>query len=55
MRKLGVWSVIRKKRPFAGRKPSVVFLNVLALEFVADRPNQKLVTDITNVRVGDGT
>jgi len=29
MRELGIRSVIRKKRPFAGRKPSVVFPNVL--------------------------
>lgn len=53
MRELEIRSVIRKKRPFAGRKPSVIFENVLAREFSAEQPNKKLVTDITYVRVGD--
>lgn len=53
MRELEIRSVIRKKRPFAGRKPSVIFENVLAREFTAEQPIQKLVTDITYVRVGD--
>jgi putative transposase len=53
MRELEIRSVIRKKRPFAGRKPSVIFENVLAREFTAEQPAQKLVTDITYVRVGD--
>lgn len=52
MRELGVCSVIRKKRPYAGRKPSVVFPNVLNREFTAEAPQQKLVTDITYVRIG---
>jgi putative transposase len=53
MRELGIQSVIRKKRPFYGRRGSVVFPNVLNREFCADHPFQKLVTDITYVRVGD--
>ncbi|WP_124115998.1 IS3 family transposase [Paenibacillus xylanexedens] len=52
MRELQIRSVIRKKRPFAGRKPSVLFRNVLNREFSAAAPQQKLVTDITYVRIG---
>jgi len=52
MRELGIRSVIRKKRPFAGRKPSVVFPNILNREFTAEAPLQKLVTDITYIRTG---
>lgn len=52
MRELGIQSVIRKKRPFAGRKPSVLFPNVLNREFTAQVPQQKLVTDITYIRTG---
>lgn len=52
MRELGIRSVIRKKRPFAGRKPSVVFANVLNREFSAKTTRKKFVTDITYVRVG---
>ncbi|WP_435303371.1 IS3 family transposase [Paenibacillus amylolyticus] len=52
MRELQIRSVIRKKRPFAGRKPSVLFRNVLNREFSAAAPVQKLVTDITYVRIG---
>jgi putative transposase len=53
MRELGIRSVIRKKRPFAGRKPSVVFENVLNRQFTADEAKKKLVTDITYIRVVD--
>jgi len=53
MRELGIKSVIRKKRPFYGRRGSVVFPNVLNREFYAENPFQKLVTDITYIRVGD--
>lgn len=52
MRELGIRSVIRKKRPNAGRKPSVVFANVLNRDFKASAPFTKLVTDITYVRIG---
>lgn len=52
MRELGIRSVIRKKRPNAGRKPSVVFANVLNRDFEASAPFTKLVTDITYVRIG---
>jgi len=53
MRELGIQSVIRKKRPFYGRRGSAVFPNVLNREFCTENPFQKLVTDITYVRVGD--
>jgi putative transposase len=51
MRELGIQSVIRKKRPFAGRKPSVVFDNVLNRQFTSEAVRKKFVTDITYVRV----
>ncbi len=53
MRGLGIKSVIRKKRSFYGIRGSVIFPNVLNREFYAEIPFQKLVTDITYVRVGD--
>ncbi len=53
MRELGIQSIIRKKRPFYGRKTSVIFNNHLNREFQADKQNQKYVTDITYVRIGD--
>ncbi|MFD5854345.1 IS3 family transposase [Cytobacillus pseudoceanisediminis] len=53
MRELGIRSVIRKKRPFYGRKGSVLFPNVLNREFFAEKPYEKLVTDITYIRVGN--
>ncbi len=53
MRELGIKSVIRKKRPFYGRRGSVVFPNVLNREFFAENRSEKLVTDITYVRVGE--
>ncbi|GCD83022.1 hypothetical protein PTHTG4_20850 [Parageobacillus thermoglucosidasius] len=33
MRELGIQSVIRKKRPFYGRRGSVLFPNVLTIHF----------------------
>lgn len=53
MRELRIRSLIRKKRPFYGRKTSVVFPNVLQQNFWASRPLEKLATDITYIRVGD--
>ncbi|WP_429898917.1 IS3 family transposase [Gottfriedia sp. S16(2024)] len=53
MRNLGIRSVIRKKRPFYGKRGSVVFPNILNRKFSAEKPYQKLVTDITYVRTGD--
>src|SRR5690606_21775474 len=53
MRELGIKSVIRKKRPFYGHRGSIVFPNVLNREFSAENRFEKLVTDITYVRVGE--
>ncbi|HFJ9273969.1 IS3-like element ISBth8 family transposase [Bacillus cereus] len=53
MRELGIQSIIRKKRPFYERKTSVVFKNHLNREFQAEKQNQKFVTDITYVRIGE--
>jgi putative transposase len=52
MREMGIQSVIRKKRLFAGRKPSVVFDNVLNRCFTAQSAMEKYVTDITYIRTG---
>jgi len=52
MRELNIRSVIRKKRPFFGRKASVIFSNILNREFTAVAARSKLVTDITYVRIG---
>ncbi|AMA72793.1 integrase [Aneurinibacillus sp. XH2] len=47
MKDLDLRSVIRKKRRFFGKQPSVVYPNLLARQFKAEAPNQKWVTDIT--------
>lgn len=47
MRKLGIQSVIRKKRCYFGKSGSTVYPNLLGRNFKAQRPNQKLATDIT--------
>lgn len=52
MRELGIRSVIRKKRPFYGRRGSVVFPNILNQNFYAKEYYQKLVTDITYKQIG---
>jgi len=52
MKKLGIRSVIRKKRRFFGKTASIVHPNRLERQFYADKPLSKLVTDITYIRVG---
>jgi putative transposase len=52
MKKLGIRSVIRKKRRFFGKQASVVNPNRLERQFYAEAPLRKLVTDITYIRVG---
>lgn len=52
MRELGIRSVIRKKRPFYGKRGSVVFPNILNRNFYAEDYYRKLVTDITYIRIG---
>jgi putative transposase len=53
MKELGVRSVIRVKRRFFGKQASVVNPNRLERNFQADKPLEKLVTDITFLRVVD--
>lgn len=53
MKKLGIRSVIRKKRRFFGKQASVVNANRLDRQFQADSPLSKLVTDITYIRAGE--
>ncbi len=53
MKKLGIRSVIRKKRRFFGKQASVVNGNRLDRQFQADSPLSKLVTDITYIRAGE--
>ncbi|QSF42845.1 IS3 family transposase [Paenibacillus tianjinensis] len=48
MGELGIQAVIRRKRPYYGKKEAyVISENHLNREFNADLPNQKWVTDIT--------
>lgn len=53
MREMGIRSLIRKKRPFFGRKASVVFPNVLRQNFLTSRRLEKLATDITYIRINN--
>lgn len=53
MKKLGIRSVIRKKRRYSGKQVSVVHPNRLERKFHVEAPLRKLVTDITYIRVGD--
>ncbi|WP_434954064.1 IS3 family transposase, partial [Paenibacillus polymyxa] len=53
MKKLGIRSVIRKKRRFFGKQASVVNANRLDRQFQANSPLSKLVTDITYIRAGE--
>lgn len=48
MKRLGIRSMIRRKRPYYGRQEAyVISTNTLNREFQASRPNEKWVTDIT--------
>jgi putative transposase len=53
MGRLQIRSVIRKKRRYHGRQVSMVYPNRLERHFAAERPLEKLVTDITYLRVGE--
>ena len=54
MRKLGIQSVIRKKRRYFGKSGSTVFPNLLGRNFKAQLPNKKLATDITYLPTTSG-
>jgi putative transposase len=49
MKELNLRSIIRKKRRFFGKTPSVVNPNLLNRKFKTDKPNHMYVTDITYV------
>ncbi|OZB89963.1 hypothetical protein CJP46_36010, partial [Paenibacillus sp. XY044] len=53
MKELGIRSVIRKKKPYFGKKEAyVISENILNREFHAARPLEKWVTDITYLPFG---
>ena len=54
MRKLGIQSVIRKKRRYFGKSGSLVFPDLLGRDFKSHFPGQKLATDITYLPTADG-
>ncbi len=54
MRKLGIQSVIRKKRRYFGKSGSVVFPDLFGRDFIALFPGKKLATDITYLPTSEG-
>ena len=50
--RIGIRSIIPKKRHFAERKPSVVFANVLNRKFPIGTPLQKFVNEFPCFRTG---
>lgn len=55
MKKLGIYSVIRKKKKkYASTKPDEVAENILQRNFYATAPNQKWATDVTEFKVPGG-
>lgn len=54
MRKLGIQSIIRKKRRYFGKSGSIVFPNLLERNFTAQLPYKKLATDITYLPTSSG-
>nr|WP_262380699.1 IS3 family transposase [Bacillus infantis] len=53
MKEMDIQSVIRKKRKRHGHSPTIIFPNRLKRNFKAAGPNQKMITDITFVSVGE--
>ncbi|WP_103106485.1 IS3 family transposase [Brevibacillus reuszeri] len=49
MKELNLQSIIRKKRRYFGKAPSIVYPNLLNRKFRVDKPNKVFVTDITYV------
>lgn len=55
MKALGIKAVIKKKRPnYVKTTEAHVAENILNRKFIAEKPNQKWCTDITELRYGNG-
>lgn len=55
MRKLGIQSVARRRRPYTHYSDAIHrYENILSRDFKAQRPNQKWVTDITYIHTDQG-
>jgi transposase InsO family protein len=55
MRKMGLQSVARRRRPYIRYSESIYrYENILNRDFSADRPNRKWVTDITYIQTMQG-
>ncbi|MDY4920476.1 MAG: IS3 family transposase [Phascolarctobacterium sp.] len=55
MKKLGIRSVIRKKRPkYLYSKPDYTAANILKRDFFASRPNEKWLSDVTEFKWFEG-
>lgn len=55
MKKLGIQSVARRRRPYIHYGQAIHrYENVLNRDFQAERPNQKWVTDITYIHTHQG-
>jgi putative transposase len=52
MKELNIQSVIRKKRRYFGKEPSVIHPNRFHRKFKANEPNRIYVTDITYIPFG---
>jgi len=56
MRAIGMKSVIRRKRPnYIRSTPEITAENILNRNFVAEKLNEKWLTDVTEFKVGDGS
>lgn len=54
MKKMGIKSVIRKKRNYGGKQGSNIFPNLLRRQFKSSKRYEKLVTDITYIPTQEG-
>lgn len=54
MKKMGIKSIIRKKRNYGGKKGSNTFPNLLNRQFKSSQRYEKLVTDITYIPTHEG-
>ena len=54
MKKMGIKSIIRKKRNYGGKQGSNIFPNLLRRQFKSSKRYEKLVTDITYIPTQEG-